>query len=766
MRRFILSLLILCSLSALAQRHEIGSFFSHLPYNRSFQVALTQNEVYCHAGPSIFSYQTEDEQIERLNTITGLSDMGVQAIGSDPNTGAVFIGYENGNLDLIKSNEIINFEDIRRSNIVADKSINHFHFSGTKAYISTGFGLAVFDIEREEFVETYLIGTNESYVFVNASYIFKDKIYCTSTEGVFYAPISAELVDFRSWVKDTSSPEQSANYNHNFSFNDTLFINKPLPEFRADSVYYYNGQSWSLYPRLSAETNYSLKAINNKLCAAQSSIALVYDEKWQPIFQVFDYGTTIPPSPRDVSIDSDGIAWIADFNQGLIRSSSTFDSEVLTPSSPKTSNNLDIKSFNNQVLVAAGGRNDNWLNTFSPAEVYMLEGDEWTQFDRFSLDTLTDMRDLLDTETSDGENFYFATYGSGLVYCTKTETKKVYTAQNSDLQAIPEDSNYVAVSGLFLDDDENLWVANGRSNRPLHVLSSSGEWISFPISGFNSTDFTGDLIKTSWGHIWLYLPKKGILVYDYNNTLDDFSDDSYRILNNSPNNGNLPSNELKSIAEDKSGAIWVGTNLGLRIFFNASQVLVGDIQADEILIQQDGYTEVLFDNENITTIYVDGANRKWIGTQNSGAFLLSADGKEEILSFNEDNSPLFSNEINAISVLESTGEVFIGTERGIIAYKSDATNPLENFDQIYVYPNPVPEAYAGVVAIKNTTENAIVKITDVTGNLVYETRSNGGQAVWSGLDLEGNKLAKGVYLVYCSDINGNFRGKTKFLYLR
>lgn len=767
MRNILFFSFLLYASHSLSQRHPIGSFFSHLPYQQSFQIALADSVVYCHAGPSIFSYSQETERVEELNKITGLSDMGIRSIGGDPYSGILFIGYESGNLDLLVNNEVINFRDIRRANIIADKAINHFLFTEGKTYISTGFGILVFDTEKLEFSETYLIGANESYVFVNACHIHNDTLFATSNEGLYFAPLAAELVDFRVWQKDASLDD--FRLNHIFSFKDTLFINKPSPAFRNDTVYFRDPSagSWHYFDKLSNETNYQIRSAENSLSLAQSNFSLVLDASWNQVTRVFDYGSDIPPAPRDALYDNNGTLWIADNGQGLIKSRGDFNNEILTPAGPKTRNNYKISTNSNQVFVASGGLGENWLNNFNPAEVYLLDDDSWMSFDRFLFDTLAGMNDLLDTETSDGERFYFASYGGGLIECSKNQLFRVFNASNSSLLAIPEDSSYVAVSGLYLDEEENLWVGNSRSSKPLHVKTSNDEWISFPIEGFSSQDFTGDLIQTSWGHIWLFLPKRGILVYDYNNTLEDFSDDRYRILTSAPNQGGLPSNELRALAEDQSGAVWVGTNLGLRVFFSAASVLDNnEINADEILIQQDGFTEILFENEHIAAIYVDQANRKWIGTKTSGAFLLSADGKEEIHRFNEDNSPLFSNSITSIAVLEASGEVFIGTERGIIAYKADATSASSNFDKLIVYPNPVPQNYEGLIAIKNTTNNAFVKITDVSGNLIYETRSNGGQAVWNGKNRSGDRVATGVYLVYCNDAQGNLRGKTKFLYLR
>jgi hypothetical protein len=181
------------------------------------------------------------------------------------------------------------------------------------------------------------------------------------------------------------------------------------------------------------------------------------------------------------------------------------------------------------------------------------------------------------------------------------------------------------------------------------------------------------------------------------------------------------------------------------------------------LIEQGGYVENLLENEIINCILVDGANRKWIGTANSGAYLISADGTRELLHFNTDNSPILSNTIKTIAINGETGEVFFGTNKGIISYKNTATEPDSEFSNVVVYPNPVRRDYSGTIAIKGLVKNCDVRITDIAGNVIYTTQSLGGQAIWDGNNFEGRKASTGVYLIYCTNPDGSQRYVSKIL---
>src|SRR5690606_17608765 len=124
-------------------------------------------------------------------------------------------------------------------------------------------------------------------------------------------------------------------------------------------------------------------------------------------------------------------------------------------------------------------------------------------------------------------------------------------------------------------------------------------------------------------------------------------------------------------------------------------------------------------------------------TEGAGVFLLSPDGTKEIHHFTTANSPIFSNNIASLSVDNKTGEVFIGTDLGIISYRSDATEGQENFSKVKISPNPVHSSYSGPITISGLMPNSTVKITDISGNLINEIISVGGQIVWNGTNFKG-----------------------------
>jgi len=225
-----------------------------------------------------------------------------------------------------------------------------------------------------------------------------------------------------------------------------------------------------------------------------------------------------------------------------------------------------------------------------------------------------------------------------------------------------------------------------------------------------------------------------------------------------------------SVAEDNDGNIWVGTIAGPIVYYGAYGIIdeEDDIIGTQILIPRNdgtGLGDPLLKSEKINCIVIDGANRKWFATEKSGAFLMSEDGKTEIYKFNSENSPLFSNNVRSIAINDDNGEIFFGTDKGILSFKGQATKGGEDYHDVYVYPNPVRENYRGDITVTGLVANVNVKITDVSGNLVFETTALGGQAIWDGKNFSGKRVNTGVYLVFCSNEDGTKTHVTKLLFI-
>jgi hypothetical protein len=375
------------------------------------------------------------------------------------------------------------------------------------------------------------------------------------------------------------------------------------------------------------------------------------------------------------------------------------------------------------------------------------------------------MRVLIDP---DNDNHYFvSTWGNGLLEYENNELKNHYTNTNSPLQTIIAGAPYVRICGLAMDKEKNLWITQTEVQGTIKVLKTDGSWIVNPITIEGTT--IGDITIAKNGYKWIVLPKgNGLLILDDNNTPEIFSDDRYKRMLVEDNEKKVIS-AVFSLAEDLDGYIWVGTDQGPLIYYNPEKVFDNDLKAFRIKIPRNdgsGLADYLLNTEVITSIAVDGANRKWLGTNSSGVYHLSPDGTTRLRNYNETNSPILSNSIVSLAVDNKTGEVWLGTSKGIQSVRGEATTGGEIFSKVYTFPNPVREDYNGNVTITGLMRDSQIRITDISGNLVYETESAGGQASWDLKTYNGKRVATGVYLVFCASSDGSQSAVTKMLVIR
>jgi outer membrane protein assembly factor BamB len=259
-----------------------------------------------------------------------------------------------------------------------------------------------------------------------------------------------------------------------------------------------------------------------------------------------------------------------------------------------------------------------------------------------------------------------------------------------------------------------------------------------------------------------------LFAFNENGTLADQSDDQLRSFSTSEGSGNIPSVYVKSITEDLDGEIWIGTEEGMVVLYSTDKIYdgtYGEYDFNPILIEVNGEVEKLLGTTYITALTVDGGNRKWIGTNSSGVFCLSPDGTEEIYRFDTENSPLVSNNVLDIRVDHLSGEVYFATDKGLVSFRSDASIFDEDFENVTVFPNPVRPDFSGPITIQGLGYQSDVKITDISGNVVYKTTSNGGTAIWDGKTLTGERVQSGVYLVWAASVDGKGKEVAKILFM-
>jgi hypothetical protein len=438
----------------------------------------------------------------------------------------------------------------------------------------------------------------------------------------------------------------------------------------------------------------------------------------------------------------------------------------INPGGPISANVFSMTAADNYVWVAPGGYTSTWAPLFLNYGAYRYYDWDWSNFNSTTSDGFIGIRDIVTVAVnpSNLSQAYLGVFRNevGLLEMNGSDVIEQYTTENSELQEW-EAANAIAVVGTGFDSRGSLWSLCSGAEKLLAEKKSDGSWASYSLGGSASGVDCSDLLVDSYDQKWILFRQKNnnpaAAVYNESNPPGD----QLRLLQTAAGAGNIPGTTVFSIAQDLDGEVWVGTDEGIGIFYNPSTILTSsDYDCVRPLVNFDGYVQYLLETEVITAIAVDGDNRKWIGTERSGVFLLSADGTEQLQHFTEDNSPLFANQIIAIAITYD-GEVFVATSSGIMSYKGSASEPNETFSDVYAYPNPVKDGYDGWIAVKGLVQDSDIKITDINGTLIYSTRSEGGQAVWNGQNFDGRKASPGVYLVFASNEDGTETAVTKIL---
>ena len=738
-----------------AQDIPIGTWQDHLSYNNGVSVTYGNGVAYCASQSAIFSYDNGEKTIERLNLISGLSDIEVSSIKFNPYNNKLILGYKNGNIDIIDANKsITNLAFIKNnSNVSGIKSINHIYLINQFAYLSTGFGIVVINTDKNEVTDTYMFGNLGAAVYTNAVAFDNNYIYAATNEGVFFADKNSfNLADYNEWSSLTDLG--NSNYTNIVYFANKLVVSKDNPIWLADSVYYNNGTSWINFTPNPMNIS-KLGVYNNKLLISGSGVN-IFDANFVNEGVLYTHAGAFGIDAAETHLDENGNYWIADKTNGLLKQKDNWNVEKIVPNGPNTSSAFALDVQEGLTWVTSGG----YGNNRSSAIFNYRENYEWNPVpSRIQNPTNSSWVSDLVSVAINPENtnqVFVGSWNAGLLEFNNGSLTQVYNAQNSVLDSVFY--GITSVSGMAFDQNNNLWVTSSYSTNILAVKTPSNNWYNFSLPGLTSSNSEyKKVIVDKNSFVWIVDAKNlKLLTFDYNNTFDNKNDD--RAI--SP----TTTAEMITLAEDLDGKIWFGTSQGVMVMYNPANVFSGEA-IFPIYIQQDGQTQLLLETERVTAIAVDGANRKWIGTQNSGVFLMSEDGSEEILHFTMDNSPIFSNNIYDIKINNKTGEVFIATEKGLISYKGTATEAQDDFSNVFVYPNPVREDYNGVIAIRGLVKDTDVRITDISGNLVSQTKSLGGQAIWDGKDLNGNRVQTGVYMVFNASQDGELSMAAKILFI-
>ena len=731
-------LFLLLPLFINAKDVPIGQWKDYLSYNSAYYICEAKEKIYCVANGGLYYVNTSDETINRLSKITGLSDIGVKQVAYSKELDITVVTYENCNIDLVKNNQIINVSDIKRKEIIGKKVINNITVNNDIAYLSCSFGLVLIDLEKKEIKDTYNIG-NDSIIFeINGCAIYGDSIITATSEGMFFANInSGTLTDYNNW-------SVLSGYSNEETYDNVIIANN-----------FIEGDYYNELISISYNYNSLIRSKFDRIAVYEDNGT--YTEITHPKFENIKYAWN----------DNQDNIWVADSVNGLLK---FIDFEYVNnyiPIGPKSNTVFNIEFINSKLYNCHGGHlNFGHLSNKDGVSI-MNNLEDWRNY---NYTELGNARDIVSVAKF-GNKTYFASYYNGISELDDEEFAIRYGHENTNgaLDTINDWANdrRLKISDLEIDNYGNLWGLNSNVNNPLFVKKLNGEWLSFTMNQSVANLLFDDLLIDSYNQKWGIMGRGGgIFVYNDNNTIGNPNDDQYKILSMNIGNGNLPSLQTYCFVEDLEGEIWVGTDKGIAVFYDPGAVFSGyNFDAQQVLITDGDYGQYLLSEEKVKCITIDGANRKWVGTEKSGVFLLSEGGTEEILHFTKNNSPLFSDNIVDIVINPENGEVFIGTENGLISYRSNATEGVTNQNNTKVFPNPVKENYNGPIAISGLVTDANIKITDISGNLVFETFANGGQAIWNGKNKNGERSSSGVYLVFSTDLNGEQKMVSKILFI-
>ncbi|MCC6384332.1 MAG: hypothetical protein IT241_04155 [Bacteroidia bacterium] len=742
----------------------IGQWRSHLPLNRGLFTDQNGDNIYCAAENGICLYHTADKSLEILTKVNSLSDVNIGFMRYYPSRKTLVVYYENGNLDLISESGTTNISDIKRKNIIGSKKVNEITFYDRYAMLSTDFGLLQVDLDRAEIKEAYQMSFTGSVNKVYSCTYDGLTLYAATDSGVYSAPANSPNLNFLGVWTQILAPQPGTYYKNIIWFTGHLLVN-----FRSgsdDMLYEYTAGNW-VNTNKGIYAGQTLRLSNGNLVFAGSYNIKIFDNNLIEIGQVA-IGASVS-NIRD-ALFADGITWIADHEEGLVRAESSLQFSFIVPNGPLSPLSSEIEIQDDILWVSHGPRGRKWSSVYQREGFSEFKDNSWSTFNPktvssplLNLDTFFDPGSVA-IFPGQAERVFVSSRIMGVLEFENRAVTNYWNAYNSSLQFPTGNPGVTEIGDMAFDQNKNLWIANTASS-PLSVYKTDGSWQAFSFPGQVSGQLSaGEMLIDASGRKWVDYNETGILVFDDSRPLGTTR---YRLLTSTIGAGGLPSSDVRAMAEDQSGQIWIGTGKGVAVFYSPGSVLEDNVNFDaqQILIYADGSYQYLLETEVVTAIAIDGANRKWFGTENAGVFLVSADGTNELLRFNTSNSPLPSNNITALAINHHTGEVFIGTEKGIVSYRSDATLGKEYCDHTYAFPNPVRPAYEGPIAITGLVNNGRVKITDISGTLVYETNALGGQAIWYGKNFHGEKVKSGVYLIFSSDQDGKNTCITKLLFM-
>ena len=748
----------------------IGDWTLYPSYHNATYCQVMGDKIYVLASGSLFSYNKSDNEVFMYDRINALSDIDITHIAYSKESDVLVIVYKNANIDILyKNGDIYNISDFKNKTL-PDKTINNINVQNKKAYLSTSFGVVVIDLENLEFENTYNTGHN-----TYCTYLFGNRLYTGTENGMFSCDTTKNMLDKNNWEMENKYVTNSI-----CELNGKFYL---LIDFLG--IYKFDTDNKSLKQVIAnnGEKYHTIYSTGKEIIAtALNKVTFITDE---------NNVNTYTNSESNHILKDGNSYWDCKGYKGLVKCS-VKNNEIVTsssyiiPESPIRNYCEFMKFTDDEKLLVAGGNINFFDITFYDGTLmeYNYKDDKWINFPEDIIKSETGLKYVnicsIDEDPNEKGHYFASSFGYGIYEFRNGKFVKHYNHLNSPLESVvPEPptvaSKYVRVPMVKFDKEGNLWCINTGVKDIVKILKKDGKWVSLNYKDIEYLPTMVNPIIDSRGWLWItsLQGEAGVFCAKTNNTYMKTSDDVTKVwLNKFKNQDGITYDiyQVYALCEDRKGDMWIGTNSGLFIADDFDNLFNNNVFKQIKVPRNDGtgLADYLLSGVYIKSITTDGANRKWIGTNDNGIYLISEDGQETIHHFTTENSLLPSNTIESIAVNDYTGEVFIGTSKGMASYMSDATRPAEKLDEniIHAYPNPVMENYNGYIYITGLTNDCNVKIVDAAGYLINEGTSVGGQYSWNGRNAHGEKVPSGVYYVLTYDENGDEGVATKILITR
>lgn len=723
-------LLLLGLLPLLVRAQEnipIGAFRLHVSYNSIHDIAFDGvARTFAAASHGILIADRINGETNSFNKANGISGGTITSVAFDDAASKLIVGYVEGYFDVLdEAGSSIKYDPA--ATITGSRRINEVTVFEGLAYIATDYGVVVFDPVRNKVRETWRdLGISGGALAVHHCTMRSDSVFLSTPQGIIAGKRTDNLQDFNKWKRYMHWP-----FSNHISgvavWQDTVFA-----AIDDAGLFKLVGGVWLPVSGIPVDKYFSVEASSSLIVSSGAGVFRIGADG-----AITRISSPLFSAVRFAAEDGKGSLWIGDELSGLSTDASGAFVSLL-PQCPANDVVTNLHYANDKIFAVGGGYGSDMHPQHRRGVVDIFEQGNWKQMILPASD-LTDVTWDASTQT-----LIAASYGSGVVVKAPGTDPIVFGETNSTLHKVELPAEGVLVPSLAWTSD-GIITLNYTANPPLHRMNNQGQWESYNVP-IAAARYGVKVALDEGNNAWTVIdPKQGGGIVVYN-----IVSGAARHLTDAPGQGGLPSPIVYSLCLDREGAMWVGTENGVAYFPNASSMLQSTV-ADAIKPIIEG--RFVLRDDNVTAIAVDGGNRKWFGTRR-GVTLYNSAVDQEIGSFTTAGSALPADNILDLEIHQQTGEVFIATELGLASYRSGATEPRLSSDPIKIFPNPVPATFTGTVGITGTPVDAVVKITDVAGKLVWETRANGSTATWNLLDDLGRRVATGVYIVFMVSDDG------------